>query len=63
MTGRSPAPEPPAMPRMLLWAVAACLFALALIAIIAVASLAGFSPENLISFVKEITKALTSLRG
>lgn len=51
------------MPRMLLWAVAACLFALALIAIIAVASLAGFSPENLISFVKEITKALTSLRG
>ncbi len=46
-----------ALPRPFVWALAACLFALAAIAVIAVASLAGFTPKDLIDLVHEAISA------
>jgi hypothetical protein len=51
------------MPRPLLWAIAVCLIALAAIAIIAVARLAGFDPQQLISLVRESESVIRSVRG
>jgi hypothetical protein len=51
------------LPRPLLWAIAVCLFALAAIAIIAVARLAGFNPEQLISLVRGAESLIGSTRG
>ena len=54
---------PTSMPCPLLWAIAVCLIALAAIAIIAVARLAGFDPQQLISLVREGESVIRSVRG
>ncbi|MEO6086784.1 MAG: hypothetical protein ABIQ18_27085 [Umezawaea sp.] len=47
----------------MVWALTACLFALALIAVIAVASLAGFDPQELIDLVHEVSSVVQVGRG
>lgn len=62
---RRSSPEVPKspFPRPLVWALAACLFALALIAVIAVASLAGFTAQELIDLVHEVSSVVRAQRG
>ena len=52
-----------ALPRPLVWGLAVCLFALATIAVIAVASLAGFTPQQLIDLVYEASAPIRAVRG
>lgn len=63
MSGQPSSKPPTSLPRPLLWAIAACLIALAAIAIIAVARLAGFDPQQLISLVRELESMIRSIRG
>jgi hypothetical protein len=51
------------MPRPLLWGITVCLITLATIALIAVARLAGFDPEQLISLVHQAASVVSSARG
>jgi len=52
-----------ALPRPLVWALAICLFALAAIAVIAVASLVGFTPQQMVELAHEVGSAVRTLRG
>jgi hypothetical protein len=63
MSGQPSSKAPSPMPPPLLWAIAACLIALAAIAIIAVARVAGFDPQQLISLIREIESVLRSVRA
>ena len=63
MSGHPNPKAPTPWPRPLLWAVAFCLIALAVIAIIAVSCLAGFNPQQLISLVHQIGSAARAVRG
>lgn len=65
MMPRRSSPNTPksSLPRPLVWALTACLFALALIAVIAVASLAGFDPQELIDLVHEVSSVVQVGRG
>lgn len=63
MSGQPSSKAPTSVPRPLLWAIAVCLIALAAIAIIAVARLAGFDPQQLISLVRETESVIRSARG
>lgn len=52
-----------ALPQPLVWTLAVCLFALAAVAVIAVASLAGFTPQQLIDLIHEASAPIRAVRG
>jgi hypothetical protein len=59
-----PSSKPSAqIPLPLLWAITVCLITLSAIAVIAVARLAGFDPQQVISLVKEAGSLIRSIRG
>lgn len=64
--GSTPA-LPPApndgLPRPLAWAIAICLVAFAIIAVLAVAVLAGFTPHDVLTLVEDVTKAISSTKS
>jgi hypothetical protein len=53
---------PPPLPTPLTWALSVCLVVLALIALLAVATLAGLSPADLITLMKQVGELATTLR-
>jgi hypothetical protein len=63
VSGRPNPKAPTPWPRSLLCAIAFCLIALAVIAIIAVSCLAGFNPQQLISLIHQIGSVARAVRG
>lgn len=63
MSDQSSSDAPTSMPRPLLWGITVCLITLAAIALIAVARLAGFDPEQLITLVRQAESVVSSVRG